>query len=169
MISIRDATIDDLPAVTEIYNAVVPQTTVVWSDVLQTLEERRRWFDRQTQDNFPVHVAVDDSSQRLVGFAAYSHFRGAGYWPGYRFTVEHTIHVARQHQGRGVGQALLRSLLDRARDAGLHVMVGALDGDNEGSLRFHRRLGFEVVGKMPEVGRKFDRWLDLILVQRILE
>jgi len=172
MPTIRAATNDDVPAITAIYNAVIPDTTVVWSEQLQTVDQRQQWFDRQQRDGFPVLVAANqqDAEQpnEVIAFAAYRHFRGAGCWPGYRYTVEHTIHVRQDAWGRGVGRALMQSLLDRARDDGVHVMVGALDGDNTGSLQFHQRLGFEIVGKMPEVGRKFDRWLDLILVQRIL-
>jgi phosphinothricin acetyltransferase len=90
-------------------------------------------------------------------------------WPGYRFTVEHTVHVREDHWGSGAGRALMEELVERARAAGKHVMVGALDGANEASLRFHARLGFVEVARMPEVGRKFGRWLDLVLVQRILD
>ena len=171
---IRDATTVDIPAITALYNANIPTSTIAWTEILQTVDERAAWFDRQAEDSFPVLVAessdTDTNSEGapVVGFASYGHFRGAGVWPGYRFTVEHTIHVREDHWGRGVGRSLLEALVDRSRSAGLHVMVGAIDGDNASSIDFHRRLGFEEVARMPEVGSKFGRWLDLVLMQRIV-
>ncbi len=171
---IRDATEADMAAVTSIYNALVDTTTVAWTDEHQTLEVRLAWFAQQRADGNPVLVAVDDAArrcdaERVVGFAAYGSFRGAGRWPGYRYTVEHTIHLDRSCWGAGVGRRLLEALIERARTAGLHVMVGAIDAANTGSIEFHRRLGFVEVARMPEVGCKFDRWLDLVLMQRLLD
>ncbi len=113
-------------------------------------------------------MLVADDGQ-VVGFASYAGFRDSLKWPGYALTVEHTIHVREDRWGSGVGHALMEELLARARAAGKHVVVGALDGANDASLRFHERLGFVEVARMPEVGRKFERWLDLVLVQRILD
>ena len=155
-----------MAALCALYNALIDTTTIAWTEEQQTLDERRAWFERQQEAGHPVLVA--ETSDALVGFAAYGSFRGSGKWPGYRHTVEHTIHVARSHWGSGVGRALLEALIERARADDVHVMVGAIDGDNVESIRFHERLGFVEVARMPEVGRKFDRWLDLVLVQRIL-
>lgn len=166
---VHDATERHVAAITEIYNAIIPSTTVAWTETLQSPPERAAWLKKQYSEGFPVLVAEDASDRRVIGFASYSHFRGAGVWPGYRFTVEHTIHVRQQDRGHGVGRILLEALLDRATAAGVHVMVGAVDADNEPSLRFHRQMGFVEVARMPEVGWKFGRWLDLVLVQRILE
>lgn len=164
---VRDANVADLEAIREIYNAFIPTTTIAWSEQLQTPAEREAWFARQTERGHAVLVAEDDGE--VVGFAAYADFRGAGVWPGYRFTVEHTIHVRDVAWGRGVGRQLLEALIDRAHGDGIHVMVGAVDSDNVESLRFHERLGFVEVGRMPEIGTKFGRWLDLVLVQRVLD
>jgi phosphinothricin acetyltransferase len=163
---IRDAIDDDMPAVRDLYNALIPTTTVGWTESLQTLRQRRAWYRKQQKEGFPVLVADDDDE--VVGFSAYGSFRGEGKWPGYRFTVEHTIHVRESHWGRGVGRMLLTALAERARQSGIHVMVAAIDGDNEASIRFHERLGFAIVGRMPEVGWKFGRRLELVLMQRIL-
>ena len=165
---IRDAAADDMAAVTDIYNALIDTTTVAWSEEHQTLDDRLAWFAKQRTDGYPVLVAANDAGT-VVGFAAYGSFRGAGRWPGYRYTVEHTIHLDRTVWRAGVGTALLEALLERACADGLHVMVGAIDADNTGSIRFHERLGFVEVARMPQVGRKFDRWLDLVLLQRILD
>ena len=163
---VRDATNADMQAIVSLYNALIPTTTVTWTETPQTLTERVDWFATQHRRSFPVLVA--DIEEQVVGFTSYGNFRGDGNWPGYRHTVEHTIHVAEPHWGSGVGRTLLERLIERASGAGLHVMVGGIDAANEASLRFHERLGFREVARMPQVGRKFDRWLDLVLVQLIL-
>jgi phosphinothricin acetyltransferase len=164
---VRDATDADLPAILDLYNALVPTTTVAWTEELDTLEQRRAWLAAQHQHDFPVLVAEVDGE--VVGFGAYGWFRMDGRWPGYDRTVEHSIHVAEPHWGTGVGRALLEALVERAEAAGLHVMVAAVDGDNAGSIAFHERLGFTQVARMPEVGHKFGRWLDLVFLQRNLD
>jgi L-amino acid N-acyltransferase len=113
-------------------------------------------------------VLVAEVEGRVIGFAASDDFRDTAKWPGYRFTVEHTIHIDAAHQGSGVGGSLLQALLRRATTAGKHVMIGAIDGDNAGSIRFHQRHGFIEVARLPETGFKFGRWLDLVLLQRTL-
>jgi len=169
---VRAATREDMAAVRDIYNALIPTTTVAWTETRQTLDERLAWFDAQEQRGHPVLVAerlVDGGERAVVGFAAYGDFRGAGRWPGYRHTVENTVHVAEEAWGIGAGRVLMEALIDAAVEQGMHVMVAAIDSDNDVSIRFHEGLGFSVVGTMPEVGRKFDRWLDLVLMQRILD
>jgi L-amino acid N-acyltransferase YncA len=163
---VRDATEGDLPAIRDIYNALIETTTVAWTEVPESLEQRQDWFADQTRAGWPVLVAEDDRA--VIGFAAYGAFRGQGKWPGYRHTVEHTVHVCRAAWGVGVGRALMSELFDRARASEVHVMVGAIDRGNESSIRFHEGLGFSTVARMPEVGIKFGQWLDLVLMQRIL-
>jgi phosphinothricin acetyltransferase len=165
-VRIRDAVDADMPAVRDLYNALIATTTVAWTESLQTLRARRTWFRHQQRCGYPVLVA--ELEGEVVGFTAYGSFRGAGKWPGYRHTVEHTIHVRADVHGRGLGRALLEELIERARQAEVHVMVAAIDGANDESIAFHERLGFTTVARMPEVGRKFDEWLDLVLMQRIL-
>lgn len=167
LVRVRDATTTDLPDICALYNALIPTTTVAWTEALDSLEDREAWFDRQQRDGFPALVAEVDGE--VVGFGAYGWFRSDGRWPGYDLTVEHSIHVAESHWSRGIGRALLEALLDRAAEAGLHVMVAAVDGANADSIAFHERLGFTEVARMPQVGRKFDRWLDLVLLQRIID
>jgi phosphinothricin acetyltransferase len=164
---IRDATERDIPSITDIYNASILTRTVIWTETLATYEQRAQWFQRQRGAGFPVLIAED--AGEVVGYTSYEHFRGEGKWPGYRGTVEHTIHVREGYWGRGIGRTLIGELVERARAAGIHVMVGAIDGDNEDSLHFHERLGFVEVARMPQIGQKFGRWLNLVLMQRILD
>jgi L-amino acid N-acyltransferase YncA len=160
---VRDATEDDLPAILEIYNDVIATSTAVYRDAPATLDDRVAWWRAKREPGFPTLVA--DEKGTVTGFASFGDFRP---WPGYRFTVEHTVHVHRDHRGRGVGTALMRPLIDRAQQLGKHVMIAGVDADNTGSIVFHERLGFERVAHFHEVGFKFGRWLDLVFLQREL-
>lgn len=164
---VRAAVAADLPAITDLFNALIPVDATAWRDHLADPDEMTAWWEQQAGAGHPVLVAVADG--RVVGYATWTGFRGGDRFPGYRRTVEHTIHVDADQHGRGVGRALLEALVEEARRRDVHVVVGAIDSANTGSLAFHRALGFTEVGRLPEVGRKFDRWLDLVLVQRIVD
>lgn len=160
---IRDATEADLPAILAITNDAIQTTTANWNIRPTTLEARAAWFADRRAAGFPVLVAEQAGIVR--GFASYGPFRA---FDGYALTVEHGLYVAREAQRRGHGAGLLGALVARAEAAGLHVMVAGIEAGNAASLALHERFGFVRVGRMPEVGRKFDRWLDLVLMQRIL-
>ncbi len=164
MIAIRDAAADDLPAILAIYNDAVLNTTAIWNDTPADLAGRRAWFDARRAAGFPVIVAVRGPA--VLGYASFGDFRP---FEGYRPTVEHSVYVAPDARGQGVGRALVEALLPRARAMGKRVMIGGLDAANAASLALHRKLGFREVGRLPGVGEKFGRRLDLVLVQRDLE
>ena len=164
MLEIRDGVETDMPAILAIYNEVIATSTAVYRETPASLEDRLEWMRTRQAQSYPILVASDDSG--IVGFASYGDFRS---WPGYRFTVEHTVHVRADQRGRGVGTTLMRPLFERAARQGKHVMIGGIDADNHASLRFHERLGFVPVAHLREVGYKFGRWLDLVFVQRILD
>jgi len=157
---IRKAEKGDLGRITEIYNDILRTSTAIFSDRMVSLEERGAWWSARREKGYPVLVAFED--ERVMGFASFGDFRSS---PGYRFTVEHTVHVDAAFRGRGVGSALVTDLIEQARAAGKHVMVGGVDANNSASLRFHERMGFEQVGTFREVGYKFDRFLDLVFLQ----
>lgn len=163
MAALRDATEVDLARILEITNHAIAHTTAIWSLAPTTLDERTAWFRGRRERGFPVVVAVD--AERVVGFASYGEFRPR---EGYRHSVEHSLYVDAELRGRGIGAMLLANVVERARAAGLHAMIGAIDAENAVSIRLHERHGFRVVGRLPEVGRKFDRWLDLVFMQRML-
>ena len=161
---IRDATEADLAEILAIYNEVIANSTAVYADRPSTLDERRAWLVQRRQGDYPVIVATD--GRGVLGFASFGDWRGQ--WSGYRYTVEHTVHVRADARGGGVGTALMAALLERGAALGKHVMIGAVDAANVSSRRFHERLGFAEAAHFREVGRKFDRWLDLVFVQRFL-
>jgi L-amino acid N-acyltransferase YncA len=162
--TIRDAIGDDLNGIVAIYNDVIASSTAVYTDRSATMEERRAWMDARRTTGFPVLVAIDESG--VTGFASFGEWRGA--WPGYIYTVEHSVHVRADRRGRGTGHLLVGALKERATQLGKHVMIGGIDAANEASIRFPERLGFVPVAHFREVGRKFDRWLDLVFMQCFL-
>jgi L-amino acid N-acyltransferase len=162
--TIRDAVEEDLPEITAIYNDVLMTSTAIYRDEPATVAERLTFWKARVEQNYPTLVACGGGA--LIGFASFGDFRA---WPGYRFTVEHTVHVHALWRGRGVGSELLRALIPRAAALGKHVMIGGIDADNVASLRFHERLGFEQVALFKEVGFKFGRFLDLVFVQLRLD
>jgi L-amino acid N-acyltransferase YncA len=166
-VEVRDAVPADLPATLDIYNELIESTTVAWTERPQTHDERRAWFAEQRRRGFPTLVAVDD--HEIVGMTSYGDFRDSIHWPGYRFTAELSIHVRDDRRRRGIGGILMHELISRARRNDIHVLVAGIDSDNTDSIRFHQRLGFVEVARMTETGHKFGRWLDLVLMQRMLE
>ena len=158
---IRDASEVDLPGLLAIYNEVIAASTAIYSDLPVTLADRTEWWRARVATGYPVLVASDASG--VLGFSTFGDFRT---WPGYRFTVEHSVHVRADWRGRGVGTDLVKALFPRASALGKHVMIAGVDAANHASIRFHERLGFEKAGHLREVGRKFDRWLDLVFLQR---
>lgn len=162
-VGIRPATDDDAMSITEIQNALLADTTIEWRDEVYTVKSRVEWI----RDHDVVLVA--ERGDEIIGFAAYGAFRDITIRPGYRHTVENTVHVRRDHWRMGIGRQLMAAIIAAARDRGVHVMVAAIDSENEPSIRLHERFGFTEVGRLPEVGTKFGRWLDLVLMQRILD
>lgn len=161
---IRDAGESDLPGLLAIYNDVIATSTAIYSYLPTTLEERTTWWRARVGMGYPVLVAVDAAG--VLGFSTFGDFRT---WPGYRFTVEHSVHVRADTRGRGIGKELVKALFPRAAALNKHVMIAGVDAANEASIRFHERLGFEKAGHLKEVGQKFDRWLDLVFLQRLIE
>lgn len=158
---LRDAAEDELADLVAIYNDVIATSTAVYSSTPVTLADRHQWWRARVQAGYPVLVAADDSG--VIGFATFGEFRA---WPGYRFTVEHSVHIRADRRGGGIGTKLLEALFPRAAALGKHMMIAGVDAANTASIRFHERLGFEQAGCLREVGRKFDRWLDLVFLQR---
>jgi L-amino acid N-acyltransferase len=156
---IRSSTPSDAGEIAALLNALLATTTIEWTMRTRTADDVLEWLR--------VHevVLVAEEHGEVVGVAAFGWFRDVVKWPGYRFTVENTVHVRADRWGSGVGEPLMLALIERARETGKHAMIAAVDSTNEASIRFHQRLGFVEVAHLPEVGAKFGRWLDLVLLQ----
>ena len=162
---VRSAASDDVPAIVAIYNEVIEHSTAVYATLPVSVDERIAWLRSRAASGFPVLVAAADDA--VLGFASFAAFRGG--WDGYRYTVEHSVHVRADARGRGVGRELVKALFPLAAGLGKHVMVGGIDAGNTAAIRFHANLGFERVATFREVGRKFGRWLDLVFMQKLLD
>lgn len=164
---IRHALETDLPAILGIYNDAVENTTAIWNETPADLSNRRAWFAERTGKGFPVLVAerAGTSGESVIGYGSFGDFRP---FEGYRVTVEHSVYVAKEARGQGTGEALLEALIAEARRMNKHNMIGGIDASNAPSLALHVKFGFEEVGRMPGVGEKFGRPLDLVLMQKVL-
>lgn len=162
---IRDALPNDAEGIMSIYNHAVVHTTAIWNEVLVDVDNRRQWIADRQSAGLPVMVATDTQGH-VLGYASFGPWRA---FDGYRHTVEHSVYVRQGQRGRGIGKALLQTLIERARANGKHVMVAAVEAGNAHSIVLHQRLGFRQTGLMPEVGTKFGRWLDLVFLQLRLD
>ncbi|MDE3077797.1 MAG: N-acetyltransferase [Chloroflexota bacterium] len=161
---VRPATRADLPAITNIYNDAVLTTTATYDYEPRTSDAQARWFEEHERESYPVFVAVDDV-ERVVGWSSLSAYHRR---PGYRFTAEDSVYVAEDERGKGVGTLLIPPLIEAAQQLRLRAIIASIDASSEASLRLHRRFGFEQVGHFRQVGYKFDRWLDVIYLERLL-
>ena len=161
--TIRPATPADIAAITAIINHVILETTITVTSAAKTeAEVLAMMIDRRAQ-GYEMFVADDGGG--VVGYATYAQFRPS---PGYVRTMEHSVALAAAGQGRGFGRALMQAVETHAATAGAHVMVAAITADNTTSIRFHADLGYAHAGLMPQVGYKFGRYHDLVLMQKIL-
>jgi L-amino acid N-acyltransferase len=159
---IRPAEVADLPAIADIHNDAVLNSTATFDVEPWTPDRRDLWF---REHSHPYAVLVAARADDMLGWAALSPFQRK---PAYRFAAETSLYVRAEHRGEGIGAMLLARLLKVAASNGFHSVLARIVGDNPASLRLHASLGFERVGVEREVGYKFDRWLDVVVMQRLL-
>jgi phosphinothricin acetyltransferase len=153
----------DAEATRAIYNVEVLESTVTFDITPRSLADQQVWIAAHSGGH-PAIVAVDNDDT-VLGFASLSPFKPrAAYAP----TVEDSVYVDRDVRGRGVGELLLREIVRLGTDHGFHSAVARIVGGHEASIALHRKCGFEEIGCEREVGRKFGRWLDVVLMQRML-
>ena len=162
--SFSNATEDDLPAMLEIYNDIIVNTTAVWHSEPHTLQMRTEWFHQRKEQGFPIFVAFE--KEKLLGFSTIGPFRP---WHGYRFTVENSIYVAADSRGKGVANVLMPPLIDAAIELKLHAIVAGIEASNDASIKLHNKFGFIEVAHFKEVGFKFGRWMDLKFLELIID
>ncbi len=148
----------------ELFNEVIASSTALFDYKPRTIESIAAWFKAKEDGNFPV-IGVEDNFGKLMGFASYGTFRA---WPAYKYSVEHSVYVHKDHRGRGLGRTLMTETIEVARQQEYHLIVGCIESTNSGSIALHESLGFTLAGTLREAGFKFGRWLDVALYQFIL-
>lgn len=162
--TIRLAETRDIPAISAIYNHAVLHTTATYDYDTEPLERRVAWFEEHQSLDLPMFVSEQEGA--VVGWSSLSPYHRR---PGFRFTVENSIYIAQSHRGQGLGKALLIPLIRAAEARKLRSIIAAIDAANDISVRLHAGQGFVEVGRFPEVGFKFGRWLDVLYMQRQIE
>ena len=154
---VRPATDADLPQILDIHNDAVRRLDAIWTEAEETLAERKAWLDDRKANGFSVLVVEEDG--QVLGHGSYGSYRSKS---GYRKTIEHSIYLRQDAQGRGAGKALMTALIADARAKGFHLMVGVIDAANSGSIAFHETFGFVHAGGLSQAGFKHGRWLDQV-------
>jgi L-amino acid N-acyltransferase len=163
MLAILRASIDHLEAITEIYNQAVLTTTATFDTEPISLDEQRIWF-AEHDDKFPIFIAL--KSGKVVGWASLSKWSGRC---AYSDTAEISVYIKEEHRGKGIGTKLVNRLLDEAKKAGVHTVLARIAEGSEASIRLHENAGFEYVGVMKEVGKKFGKLQDVHLLQLVFK
>jgi len=150
----------DIPEVLEIYNDIILTSKAVYRYEIQSLDEKVKCFREQQALGNPL--LVFDDNGMVAGFATYSQFRP---YPGYKYTMEHSVYVHKDHYQKGIATNLMLQLIEMAKEQGVKTLVAGIDGENIGSIKAHEKLGFEYAGTIKNAGYKFEQWLDLVFYQ----
>ncbi len=159
-LKIRRANENDSPFILEIYNEVVGNSTAIYEESPRSLEQQTEWYENKCSSGFPIFVG--DVSGKVAAYASYGPFRQ---WFCYRYTVEVGLHVSKEFRGRGIGKEMLAHIIADAKEREFHSMISGIDKENIASIRLHEKFDFIKVAELPQVGFKFNRWLDLIFMQ----
>lgn len=161
---IRPMTIEDIEKVLDIFNDAIINTTAAYHVEPQTLEEKRQWFLAKQKVNDPMFVYEENGE--VIGFVTYSQFRS---YEGYKYSMEHSVYVDKNHHGKGIGKILLQKIIDEAKIRGVKTLIAVIDSENIGSIKMHEKFGFYFAGRLKNVGYKFDKWLDIVYYQLDIE
>ena len=163
-VQIRPFEIKDTQSILDIINYNILNSTALYDYKTRDFETQKTILEDKIIKGFPVIVAECDG--KLVGFGMYSEFR---FREAYKFTVEHSVYVSPNEMGKGIGKMIMAQLIVLAKAQGFHTMIGVIDSENKSSITFHEQFGFKTVGIIKESGYKFDRWLDSVFMQLLLE
>lgn len=163
-IQLRPYQTKDTQAILDIINYNILNSTALYDYNIRTYDQQKAILEEKINKNFPVIVA--EYNDRLLGFGMYGEFR---FREAYKYTVEHSVYVKNEYNGKGIGKIILAELIQIAKKQNLHTMIAVIDAENQSSVDFHEKFGFKTVGIIKESGYKFDRWLDSVFMQLILE
>lgn len=162
MLQIRDAVVSDIPAMMEIYNEAIRNSTVTFDTEEKTLEERTRWF-HTFGEKYPLIVAEVDG--QVVGYCGLTSFRDKD---AYHLSTELSIYINKDYRGNKIGSSLMKEIIERATKMGYHTIISGISDGNEASFKLHEKFGFRCVGHLRQVAFKFNKWRDVYFYQRIL-
>ncbi|WP_276370692.1 GNAT family N-acetyltransferase [Chryseolinea sp. H1M3-3] len=148
----------------DILNEAIVNSTALYDYVPRPLESMGPWFDVKSKNNFPV-IGLVDEGETLVAFGSYGTFRS---WPAYKYTVEHSLYVHKDHRGKGYGRIVLNEIIKDAKNKEYHTLIAGIDSLNNPSKQLHESSGFEFCGRIKHAGYKFSKWLDLEFYQLLL-
>ena len=160
---IREATPNDLEEILAIYNEAILTTTAIYEYDPFDRSYIETWWNQRITNGWPVIIAEYDG--QVAGFATYGTFRARA---AYQSTCEHSVYVKEIYRGKGIGRMLLRAIIDAARKNRVHVLIGGIDAQNQLSISLHESEGFTIAGHLHEVAYKFNRWLDLVFLEKKL-
>lgn len=163
-IIIRPALKGDLPGILTIINYNILNTTAVYDYDIKNIEDVDTWYNDKLNSGWPIIVA--EYNDLVVGYATFGTFR---FKEGFKYTVEHSVYVSNEYSGKGIGKLLLSELIEIAKQAEYHTMIGCIDASNDGSITFHKKFGFTEQGLLKQSGYKFGKWLDLLFMQLMLK
>lgn len=151
-------------AILAIFNHAILNTTALYEYQPRTMATMQQWFANKTAGNFPVLGLINEQDQ-LVAFGSYGTFRA---FPAFKYSVEHSVYVAPDQQGKGYGASMLQKIIEQAQQDNYHLLIGGIDAANEASIALHKKFGFTHSGTITQAGFKFGRWLDLAFYQLTL-
>jgi phosphinothricin acetyltransferase len=157
---IREANKSDLMDILEIYNEAILNTTASYDYMAHTLDDRIQWYEKKKHDGYPL--LVFEENDKVVAFATFGPFRA---WPGYKYTIEHSVYVHKDYRNNGIGMKLMKEIIKIADKREYQTLVAGIDASNENSIKMHEKLGFEFSGIIKKAGYKFGKWLDLAFYQ----
>ena len=163
-INLRNYQIEDTQAILDILNYNILHSTALYDYNVRTYEVQLAMLEDKVKKGFPIIIAEVNGA--VAGFGMYGELR---FKEAYKFTVEHSVYVSNDYQGKGIGKLLLKELIAAAKEQGIHTMIAVIDSENQNSVDFHEKFGFETVGLIKESGWKFERWLHSVFMQLILK
>ena len=148
----------------EIFNDAILNSTALYDYQPRTMENMKTWFENKTRNHFPV-IGIIGDNEELLGFGSYGTFRA---WPAYKYSVEHSLYIRKDHRGEGLGKIILSEIIKNATNQDYHCLIAGIDSTNHASIELHQSLGFIFSGTIKQAGYKFSKWLDLDFYQLIL-
>ena len=163
MLKIRQAKLNDLKDITEIYNEAIQKTVATFDTQIKTIEEQKKWFNEHGAKN---PIIVVEQNGNVVGWSALTQYSTKC---AYSDTAEISLYIKEKNQGKGIGKQLIEEIVKKGKNAGLHALIARITEGNKTSIHLHESVGFQHAGVLKEVGFKFGKRLDVYLMEKIYD